>query len=198
LHVRVSRTGGTLAILVEAVPVLSTTMILVRGADALQVALRIFRASMIHTAEGSSIDLRHEIVDLQIPQDCVVVMNLGAHVPTRVSDRHVCAIPELFRSRRLASAGVGRHVMPTEYAIPRLDTCRQNVKHRVLVRDEVASTWQNWAIVARCDGLNQLTLHGSLPKPAALVALAAAVGIVPRATALTVSPEQVMLAEALL
>merc|ERR1719181_1100232 len=122
---------------------------------------------MIHSAEGSSIDLRHEIVDLQIPQDCVVVMNLGAHVPTRVSDRHICAIPELFRSRRLASAGIGRHVMPTEYAIPRLDTCRQNVKHRVLVRDEVASTWQHWAIVASCDGLNQLTLHGSLPKPAA-------------------------------
>jgi len=198
LHVRIGGARGTLAVLVEAALDFGTTMILVLGADTLQVALRILRASMIHTGEGSDVDLRHEVVDLLIPQGSIVVRNLGTHVPVRVGDRHICAIPELFRSRRLASAGVGRHVMPTEYAVPRLDPGRQNVEHRVFVRDEVASTWQDWAIVARCDRLNQLTLHGSLPKPAAFVALAAAVRVVPRATAFAVSPEQVMRTEAFL
>jgi hypothetical protein len=197
LHVRVGRTRGTLAVLVKAALDSGTTVILVVGADTLQVALRVLRASMIHTAEGSDVDLRHEVVDLKIPQGSVVVMNLGTHVPIRGGDRYICAIPELFRSRRLASAGIGRHVMPTEYAVPRLDPGRQNVEHRVFVRDEVASTRQYWAIVARCDRLNQLTLHGSLPKPAAFVALAAAVRVVLRATAFAVSPEQVMRTEAL-
>merc|ERR1711959_591586 len=118
--------------LVKTIPDVSTAMILIFVTDALQVALRVFGASMTDTAEGTSADLRHEVAGLQIPQSCVVVVNLGTHAPTRVSDHHICAIPEFFWSRRLIAQAC-RHVMPTENAIPRLDIGRQGIKHRVLI-----------------------------------------------------------------
>lgn len=175
LHVRGGAGRSALAELIGAVGVLDATMILVRATYTFQVALRVYWASVAHTAEGACCDLRHQVVDFQIPQHFIFKVNFCARASSCIGDSHICAVPELLRGGRLACARVGRHVVPTENATRGGDTRWKDVVHRVLIRDKVASAWQHWASVARRDRLAQFALHGGLPKPPAFVALCATV-----------------------